>query len=458
MTKPASPKSYKTLLLLTLLFGWAGFHRIYVGKHATGILWLLTFGLIGLGWAFDVLAVLTRSFTDRSRSFVLPKHQKSQLPSEVDVITNLQSDEPPRRTNRIKPATLLILGAPLVLIVVALLNVAVDSAFQPGEEEQGDVSNTDQNRGQASAQPEDSMVPENYVEGVGLIEVLGMYDAGSGRVVAEISFTEVPSPAVMAEIAASVMYADREEGLRGGYAIHFYRDREAGISLSEPTVIAEDAVNGDWTFTEVPESFDDNIITVKIRMRDPLLKPSLTDHALLKEWDLLNASLQDDEQTHAEIARQFERSPSEVEQIVSSYIEWSNSGDDYVETFEGSSLEESRRINQERAASGAEPLQENEELGGSLQDCIFQGRMALVSADCLAPWPLTVEEGLVQCSDSGAITFWPSDGDGTIHQLNGQATQEGFEPIDPIWRDNPRVSGSKISLGEILKIGRSLCP
>jgi TM2 domain-containing membrane protein YozV len=40
-------------ILLTFL-GVFGIHRFYMGKIGTGILWLLTGGLLGIGWLYDL--------------------------------------------------------------------------------------------------------------------------------------------------------------------------------------------------------------------------------------------------------------------------------------------------------------------------------------------------------------------------------------------------------------------
>lgn len=45
-------------------FGCFGIHRFFVGKVGTGILYLLTAGLWGIGWLVDILLIATDSFTD----------------------------------------------------------------------------------------------------------------------------------------------------------------------------------------------------------------------------------------------------------------------------------------------------------------------------------------------------------------------------------------------------------
>ncbi len=60
-----SPKSKTVALLLCIFLGALGGHRFYVGKWGTGIIWLCTFGLGGIGWLVDLILIIIGSFTDK---------------------------------------------------------------------------------------------------------------------------------------------------------------------------------------------------------------------------------------------------------------------------------------------------------------------------------------------------------------------------------------------------------
>lgn len=51
----STPTAY--LLWLGCLIGFCGLHRFYLGRPWTGLLWLLTFGLLGIGQIVDLFLV-----------------------------------------------------------------------------------------------------------------------------------------------------------------------------------------------------------------------------------------------------------------------------------------------------------------------------------------------------------------------------------------------------------------
>lgn len=65
-TNGSSDKSRGLALIFALLgcFCVSGIHRFYVGKIGTGILWLLTGGLFGIGTIIDIIMIATGSFND----------------------------------------------------------------------------------------------------------------------------------------------------------------------------------------------------------------------------------------------------------------------------------------------------------------------------------------------------------------------------------------------------------
>lgn len=48
------PLNYSVAWLLLVFLGFFGVHRMYMGKWITGIIYLFTFGLFGLGYLFDL--------------------------------------------------------------------------------------------------------------------------------------------------------------------------------------------------------------------------------------------------------------------------------------------------------------------------------------------------------------------------------------------------------------------
>jgi TM2 domain-containing membrane protein YozV len=50
----AGPFDYSVAWLLLTFLGAFGIHRFYLGKWVSGLIWLLTAGLLGIGWLYDL--------------------------------------------------------------------------------------------------------------------------------------------------------------------------------------------------------------------------------------------------------------------------------------------------------------------------------------------------------------------------------------------------------------------
>ena len=69
------PIDYNLAWLLLVFLGVFGIHRLYLGKVWTGILYLLTFGLCGIGYIYDMWTLndqITLVNGQATRNFPLP--------------------------------------------------------------------------------------------------------------------------------------------------------------------------------------------------------------------------------------------------------------------------------------------------------------------------------------------------------------------------------------------------
>ena len=75
-----SSKSRITAILLCCLgfLGLGGFHRLYVKKWMTGLLYLMTFGLFFLGTAYDLHQLIVERFKNPDNSSAA--HRAHRLP------------------------------------------------------------------------------------------------------------------------------------------------------------------------------------------------------------------------------------------------------------------------------------------------------------------------------------------------------------------------------------------
>ena len=62
----ASSKSRTVALLLCVFFGIFGVHRFYLGRYAFGVLYLLTFACLGIGWIVDIVLLAMGKMKDRN--------------------------------------------------------------------------------------------------------------------------------------------------------------------------------------------------------------------------------------------------------------------------------------------------------------------------------------------------------------------------------------------------------
>ncbi|MEE2566623.1 DUF2511 domain-containing protein [Hyphobacterium marinum] len=73
-------------------------------------------------------------------------------------------------------------------------------------------------------------------------------------------------------------------------------------------------------------------------------------------------------------------------------------------------------------------------------------------------WPFTVDSGRLSCRAPRQALFYAN---GRTYPLNGAASarsmDHGYASLDRIWRDNPDIPGTKISVGPMISRALELC-
>lgn len=69
-------------------------------------------------------------------------------------------------------------------------------------------------------------------------------------------------------------------------------------------------------------------------------------------------------------------------------------------------------------------------------------------------WPLTVDNATVFCGGNGRLVL---NSEGTNYALNGLAKGDGLRDLNPIWKDDPDVSGLKIDAGGLTEWATQAC-
>jgi len=83
-------KSWTTLIYLSVIVGYLGADRFYVGKIGSGIFKLLTLGGLGIWWIVDIIAIAGGKFTDASGKLVeKPENAKKHIGISIGILVLL---------------------------------------------------------------------------------------------------------------------------------------------------------------------------------------------------------------------------------------------------------------------------------------------------------------------------------------------------------------------------------
>ena len=67
-----SQKNWILTIVLCLFLGYLGIHRFYANKIWTGLLYLFTGGILGIGWAIDFIIICVGAFDDKQGKAIKP--------------------------------------------------------------------------------------------------------------------------------------------------------------------------------------------------------------------------------------------------------------------------------------------------------------------------------------------------------------------------------------------------
>lgn len=88
------PKNIILELVLCIALGWAGGHKFYNKKIGMGILYLLTYGLFGIGWLIDTIILIVNLIKEKKTLEIPSPASSSPTVSAPTVIDTTPSEVP----------------------------------------------------------------------------------------------------------------------------------------------------------------------------------------------------------------------------------------------------------------------------------------------------------------------------------------------------------------------------
>lgn len=100
-------------------------------------------------------------------------------------------------------------------------------------------------------------------------------------------------------------------------------------------------------------------------------------------------------------------------------------------------------------------------IAGAFSFAAMAAQQELISAEHFGKdWPFTFKEGYVACHAGRAITVMDAE-TGRMYPLNGAAKGKvsalGLDDLEAVWRDNPEIAGTRVSVGAVVEKGLKLC-